>query len=837
MFLPINKARVDLFYIALIYSLTIIFSIKGFAQPACLGEQGKLVWNMWDLNSYSSIDILSHRASFPFKPNRSEILSDFTTPNSSYGSNYASFVRGYLRVPQSGEYTFNVTGDDQTYFYLSTGEDPKNTTRIAYFNGHTGQTEYTKYSTQTSDVVSLIANEYYYFELLHREGGGGDHFRVNWKAPFIMDTEFQTITSQYLFDYTCNLDCPEKGTVCDDNDPNTLNDVQDGYCNCFGTPQPKNVPFCVGEKGSVNILYYDNITGDRLTHLYFDSNYPLQPSRGSQLDELTLYNSEIDNYGSVIKGFLTVPITGTYYFNITGIRRAALKLSATENPEEAVFIAYYDLNSGISTYDHDRESTQTSQGQYLEKGKYYYIEINHKANTNSDYLNIYWKTPFHIDNRWRRLEANYLYQFDPTCEFLCFPEGTPCDDGSSTTTRDTFNANCLCVGIPCPNNDCGDGGEPAAYEAPEDCGVSDELSNSASSAWVSCSDSQNPATNTLGKWIQYDLGQIYYIDSAHVWNYNVSSLTGRGFKNVTVHVSTNGTNWTQIGNFNWSEATGLVGYEGFTQGFGVTGRYILISANSNFDNSSCYGLSKINFAVFDCLNIGQPCDDGNAQTTNDFYNKDCKCVGGGPAIANLCSKETIYQRNLPYDSDRYDAIKTIESQAVVLANNDINYIAGESITFMAGFHAQQGSELLAMIEECPLLQGIVGEPSATVIRPYDIGDLYSFPPKGEEDTTIINIGTRIIVGTPQNLVTDLVIAPNPTKDWAIFEFSISQPTNLTLKVFAANGQEISTLYNNRYVEKGSYQERFQAKNLAKGIYLVHLATEHTVITKNLAVIE
>ncbi len=30
--------------------------------------------------------------------------------------------------------------------------------------------------------------------------------------------------------------CPPAGTACDDNDPNTINDVTDGFCNCAGTP-------------------------------------------------------------------------------------------------------------------------------------------------------------------------------------------------------------------------------------------------------------------------------------------------------------------------------------------------------------------------------------------------------------------------------------------------------------------------------------------------------------------------------------------------------------------------------------------------------------------------
>lgn len=35
--------------------------------------------------------------------------------------------------------------------------------------------------------------------------------------------------------------CPAAGTPCNDNDPNTLNDIEDGNCNCAGTPDTGNI--------------------------------------------------------------------------------------------------------------------------------------------------------------------------------------------------------------------------------------------------------------------------------------------------------------------------------------------------------------------------------------------------------------------------------------------------------------------------------------------------------------------------------------------------------------------------------------------------------------------
>jgi len=676
--------------------------------------------------------------------------------------------------------------------------------------------------------------------ILHREGGGGDHFRVSWKTPFATDTAFQLITSQYVFDYTCNLDCPDKGIACDDNDPTTVNDVQDGYCNCFGTPQPRNTPNCIGDKGYVNVLYYDSIYGERLTNLYFNANYPLAPSRGGKIEQLSIPSFDPDSIGTVIKGYLSVPVTGTYYFNITGRRRAAFKLSATENPEEAVFVSFFDLTSSTNAYEHDREVTQTSQGQVLEKGKFYYFEINHVGRSNNNWLYLFWKTPFYPDDRWREIDGAYFYQYSTDCEFPCYPKGTPCNDGSSLTTRDTFNANCLCVGIPCPDGDCGEAKETTVFEPTETCGVAEGLDNEGTNSWLSCTDAVSPVTGIAGKWIQYDLGQIYYIDKAQIWNYNVVNQTGQGFKSGTIHASNDGVNWSSLGSFSWSEASGLVGYEGFAQNIEITGRYLHFSADSNFDGGDCFGLSKVNFVVFDCLNVGQPCDDGLATTSNDVYNKYCQCEGTTSTVDNFCRRENRIHANVPIDTDNYDAKKTITSEAILLPDYDVSYIAGESISLLPGFHAQQGSKLLAAIDVCPdETEDIEALLAGTIIRPYDVGDLYDFPPKNN-DTTIIDptgTGTRLVLGTPQNLLTILTVSPNPTKDWATLNFTIPATTRVSLKIFAVNGQEIATLINNQVYETGGYQESFNAQNLAKGIYLINLTTEATVITKNLAVIE
>ena len=109
--------------------------------------------------------------------------SDFKSPSINSADNYISRVRGYIKPSVSGNYTFNVTGDDFTELWLSTDNRSANISKIAHHYGYTGLTEYTKYTTQTSVTKTLQAGQLYYVELRHMEGGGGDFYQVQWKTP------------------------------------------------------------------------------------------------------------------------------------------------------------------------------------------------------------------------------------------------------------------------------------------------------------------------------------------------------------------------------------------------------------------------------------------------------------------------------------------------------------------------------------------------------------------------------------------------------------------------------------------------------------------------------
>lgn len=107
------------------------------------------------------------------------IFEDLTNVGDKYGTR----LSGYLCVPVTGVYTFWISSNDHGELSLSTDSDPAKKRRIAYVMGATNPREWTKYATQQSTPVNLVAGERYYIEALHKEGVGSDHMAVGWQLP------------------------------------------------------------------------------------------------------------------------------------------------------------------------------------------------------------------------------------------------------------------------------------------------------------------------------------------------------------------------------------------------------------------------------------------------------------------------------------------------------------------------------------------------------------------------------------------------------------------------------------------------------------------------------
>jgi glucose/arabinose dehydrogenase len=109
-------------------------------------------------------------------------LTAFEAPQN-IADNYGQRIRGYICAPATGSYTFWISSDDNSELWLSTGTNPANKVKIADVTGWNFPAEWSKYPSQQSVPVNLVAGQKYYIEALHKEGTQGDNLAVGWQIP------------------------------------------------------------------------------------------------------------------------------------------------------------------------------------------------------------------------------------------------------------------------------------------------------------------------------------------------------------------------------------------------------------------------------------------------------------------------------------------------------------------------------------------------------------------------------------------------------------------------------------------------------------------------------
>ncbi|MDI6451487.1 discoidin domain-containing protein [Anaerobaca lacustris] len=100
-------------------------------------------------------------------------------------------------------------------------------------------------------------------------------------------------------------------------------------------------------------------------------------------------------------------------------------------------------------------------------------------------------------------------------------------------------------------------------------------------------------------WIQFEFDTSYKLHEMRVWNYNVmfEKLLGLGLKDVTVEYSTNGTDWTTLGDVQLNQATARADYTHNTTVDlgGAIARFVRLTVNSGYSTRGQYGLSEVRF--------------------------------------------------------------------------------------------------------------------------------------------------------------------------------------------------------------------------------------------------
>ncbi|MDF1696425.1 MAG: PA14 domain-containing protein [Saprospiraceae bacterium] len=793
--------------IKIIYIVCILFYAFHTTAQICPGEEGVLQWELWQGLIDDEIDQLTAMPDYPTRPSLTKPVFRLQTPIN-YDNKLGSRIRGFIYVPSTTDVTFNLTGDDKAQFFLSTDEYPENMTLASNLPGYTSIANHDEYPEQTSDVITLQPNINYYFELLHVEGSGGDHATVYWKTDLVDTSTWNIITASYLKGVDCLVDmCPEEGTACNDGDSTTENDIEDGFCNCMGSKISTNN--CIGERGKILNYRYDNIPGSYLNDLYEAPTFPGTPDYSESLDQLgTPSVNVVDNFGTLIQAYLTVPVSGNYKFNVTGNYNAILFISSNDDPEnKQAHQALLTSSTGMT--EHDKFIWQSTSFIYLEANTYYYVELNHKDGSGSEHFSAFWQTPFTEAGVWKRIPDLYFYDYD--CEVACIPENTVCDDGNIFTNNDMYNDACECVGTPCSGPDCD---SPLANYVPYDkCSVTDQLDNNPENNWLSCTTTANPnPMRSEGHWIMYDLGARHELHQTQVWNYNVLNETEKGFENVAIDYSDDGVSWSEYGSYTWPMAPGNSGYSGFSgpDFQGTYARYVMITCLDI--DPECKGLGKIAFTAVYCPLVGTACDDGDIYTLDDKYDSNCECVGI-PFDENDCLEESITLGDSTLFTEKYSAEQYINSISQIAGDNVVSFIGGQSIVLDVGFETGENTLFLAAIDTCEES----AERVALLESRQDIID------KIKEAQELAKIeGLKLI--------------PVENSDEQIIQFYLPKGGKVKLSISDKSGATVFTLLEHEFKNSGVYTKRIRTKKFDSGIFNVELNVDDAIEYERLVVL-
>lgn len=468
------------------------------------------------------------------------------------------------------------------------------------------------------------------------------------------------VLSLFIQDF---VPCEPAGTPCDDGDPLTYFDVEDGNCNCAGIP----------ETGTISIQV-NNGSSDAEE----DSTNGVVDIESSDLE--LVFDSGNQSVGVRFRG-IPLPsqhttITNAYIqFTVDEVSTdpTSLVITGDSAVDAAVFeevdfdISNRSVTTSQVTWDNvPAWNTVGEQGvdqQTPNLGPIIEEVINGLSwDISNDIAFIITGTGERVAESYDGDAANaptlvIEYTIDVLGE--CPREGTPCDDGDATTSFDEEDGSCNCIGFASDVSQVNFEIQLPSDDAEEELSTGD--TNNGSSDLELVLDDENQVVGL--RYINIQLPQGEQVERAYIQfstdeddNFQETDLLIHGelsansatFTETIGNISSrsltvNNTLWTDIPTWLVEGEAGLdqktfyvtdivneiLGQSDWEQGGAIT--FIISGIGKrtaeSFDGDGGPVLSLFTTSLVACNPGGTPCDDGDPSTTFDVEDGNCNCIG------------------------------------------------------------------------------------------------------------------------------------------------------------------------------------------------------------------
>jgi len=232
-----------------------------------LDNRGTALQETWTGVAGGTVADLTASTAYAGAPTYRQMITSLESLQQDVGDATGSRIRGFIVPSFTGTHVFSVAGNDDVRLSLSTDASPQNAARIAWTSAITAPYAWTATPTQTSAPLELVQGRRYYFEVLHKENAGYNHWAVGWTTP--MSASVTVIGADAIEPWAATTPLPAAGM---------LNGMSAGRNRILSSPEMLARAKALVARGGAFKTWYDSVVARADLYLTDDTPSTTAPT-------------------------------------------------------------------------------------------------------------------------------------------------------------------------------------------------------------------------------------------------------------------------------------------------------------------------------------------------------------------------------------------------------------------------------------------------------------------------------------------------------------------------------------------------------------------------------